>query len=529
MPIVAMRPSNHRGGSERRFIPQGSRFSELNHDFEELCSENGQLLVVIPSQNGKVHKQPPAGLSIPSQSPKDTARQIAMNKDVTLEALLNDAERLTEFPACVHGVDMVDWLDDPLVEPLDGESTIVTSSVSPSSMPPALTSPVFNHSVGRMSPLGFPQTSEQAVAMREGLQRVGTTYRPSALVTPKEFDKADAEVAMPLVSSMHLRKCIPEDEDALLSSSVPQCMTSSSIMQSLQDTHFTQKTGATVFFDGSPTACNAKTSAAPSCVNPRASMDISPASDLESVLLEASEPTGISFSCGSGHGPNKGDKISCGKRKTDAMNDFDCESEDSYDDAVVARKTQQERSASTKRTRAAETHNQSERKRRGRINEKLKALQELIPNANKTDKASLLSEAIDYLKKLRLQLQVMSYRSGMSVSPLLISQGLHHLQMPHGGMGLNFETTMGMGAGESATSTSFQSVPMPSNVGPTAPFVSAQICPGSTGPHVVQASLQDPFVSTSPHFPLVPTAIPHPLLGSTDLSRSVSFHHPSHV
>ncbi|KAF7140165.1 hypothetical protein RHSIM_Rhsim06G0052600 [Rhododendron simsii] len=61
---------------------------------------------------------------------------------------------------------------------------------------------------------------------------------------------------------------------------------------------------------------------------------------------------------------------------------------------------------SSKRTRAAEVHNLSEKRRRSRINEKMKALQKLIPNSNKTDKASMLDEVIEYLKQLQLQVQV---------------------------------------------------------------------------------------------------------------------------
>jgi phytochrome-interacting factor 4 len=45
-------------------------------------------------------------------------------------------------------------------------------------------------------------------------------------------------------------------------------------------------------------------------------------------------------------------------------------------------------------------------RRRDRINEKMRALQELIPHCNKTDKASMLDEAIEYLKWLQLQVQV---------------------------------------------------------------------------------------------------------------------------
>ncbi|KAL7155040.1 hypothetical protein ABFS83_03G047000 [Erythranthe nasuta] len=70
---------------------------------------------------------------------------------------------------------------------------------------------------------------------------------------------------------------------------------------------------------------------------------------------------------------------------------------------------------SSKRRRAAEVHNLSEKRRRSRINEKLKALQNLIPNSNKTDKASMLDEAIDYLKQLQLQVQMLTMRNGLSL------------------------------------------------------------------------------------------------------------------
>ncbi|KAL7117033.1 hypothetical protein ACP275_03G045800 [Erythranthe tilingii] len=72
---------------------------------------------------------------------------------------------------------------------------------------------------------------------------------------------------------------------------------------------------------------------------------------------------------------------------------------------------------SSKRSRAAEVHNLSEKRRRSRINEKLKALQNLIPNSNKTDKASMLDEAIEYLKQLQLQVQMLTMRNGLSLHP----------------------------------------------------------------------------------------------------------------
>ncbi|XP_059641195.1 transcription factor PIF7 isoform X2 [Cornus florida] len=63
------------------------------------------------------------------------------------------------------------------------------------------------------------------------------------------------------------------------------------------------------------------------------------------------------------------------------------------------------------RRRAAAIHNQSERRRRDRINQKMKALQKLVPNASKTDKASMLDEVIEYLKQLQAQVNMMSVRS----------------------------------------------------------------------------------------------------------------------
>ncbi|TVU12414.1 hypothetical protein EJB05_46058, partial [Eragrostis curvula] len=105
----------------------------------------------------------------------------------------------------------------------------------------------------------------------------------------------------------------------------------------------------------------------------------------------------------------------------------------------------------SKRSRAAEVHNLSEKvgwrcglssvlcsdfaarvlkivawfgsqRRRSRINEKMKALQSLIPNSNKTDKASMLDEAIEYLKQL--QLQMLSMRNGVYLNPPYLSGAL---------------------------------------------------------------------------------------------------------
>ncbi|VVB09948.1 unnamed protein product [Arabis nemorensis] len=113
--------------------------------------------------------------------------------------------------------------------------------------------------------------------------------------------------------------------------------------------------------------------------------------------------------------------------------EYDCESEEGGE-AVVdepSSKSGPSRSSS-KRCRAAEVHNLSEKRRRSRINEKMKALQSLIPNSNKTDKASMLDEAIEYLKQLQLQVQMLTMRNGMNLHPLCLpGTTLHPLQLSH--------------------------------------------------------------------------------------------------
>ncbi|XP_050229393.1 transcription factor SPATULA-like [Mercurialis annua] len=89
---------------------------------------------------------------------------------------------------------------------------------------------------------------------------------------------------------------------------------------------------------------------------------------------------------------------------------------------------------SSKRSRAAEVHNLSEKRRRSRINEKMKALQNLIPNSNKTDKASMLDEAIEYLKQLQLQVQMLTMRNGLSLHPMCLPGVLQPMQLPLAGM-----------------------------------------------------------------------------------------------
>lgn len=150
---------------------------------------------------------------------------------------------------------------------------------------------------------------------------------------------------------------------------------------------------------------------------------------------EMLEPTVTSSSGGSGSSLGKTCSLSTRnqgqKRKGIDVEESEEQSEDTELKSGVGNKASQ-RAGLARRNRAAEVHNLSERRRRDRINEKMKALQQLIPHSSKTDKASMLEEAIEYLKSLQLQLQLMWMGSGMA--PMMFP-GIQHY-MSQMGMGM---------------------------------------------------------------------------------------------
>ncbi|KAL4367203.1 hypothetical protein GQ457_05G007220 [Hibiscus cannabinus] len=124
--------------------------------------------------------------------------------------------------------------------------------------------------------------------------------------------------------------------------------------------------------------------------------------------------------------------------------DYECESEEGLEalaDETPPKPAAPSRSSSkTKRNRAAEVHNLSEKRRRSRINEKMKALQKLVPNSNKTDKASMLDEVIDYLKHLQLQVRMLSMRNGLSLHPMYLPDVLQPVQFSQTGIDFGDES-----------------------------------------------------------------------------------------
>ncbi|XP_050236114.1 transcription factor HFR1 [Mercurialis annua] len=100
-------------------------------------------------------------------------------------------------------------------------------------------------------------------------------------------------------------------------------------------------------------------------------------------------------------------------------------------------------SSSLKRRRdehTEETSSLSEKKRRKKINQKMRALQALIPNSHKVDKVSVLDNAIEHVKTLQLQLQMMS----MGCMAPMFLQSLAGLSPMGFGLGMRMPMPMPM-------------------------------------------------------------------------------------
>ncbi|KDP28805.1 hypothetical protein JCGZ_14576 [Jatropha curcas] len=170
--------------------------------------------------------------------------------------------------------------------------------------------------------------------------------------------------------------------------------------------------------------------------------------DSQHVTLETCEPDlGMDFTSTSF---GSQENTSCGKPGTKTAtvdeNDSVCHSRPQREEADEEdkKKGNVKSSASTKRSRAAAIHNQSERKRRDKINQRMKTLQKLVPNSSKTDKASMLDEVIEYLKQLQAQVQMMSR---MNMQPMMLPMAMQQqLQMSMlAPMNMGIGIGMGMG------------------------------------------------------------------------------------
>ncbi|KAK0591859.1 hypothetical protein LWI29_009272 [Acer saccharum] len=204
------------------------------------------------------------------------------------------------------------------------------------------------------------------------------------------------------------------------------------------------------------------------------------------------------------------------KRKHQDTEDSEYPSEDVEEESVGAKKAVHARVGSgSKRSRAAEVHNLSERKRRDRINEKMRSLQELIPNCNKVDKASMLDEAIEYLKTLQLQVQIMSMGAGLYMPPMMFPSGMqrmhaaHMAHFPPMGIGMGMGIGFGMGMPDmNGGSSGCHMVPVPQMHGahfPGPPVSGPAALHGMAGSNFQLFGIPGQGLPISmPHAPLVP-------------------------
>ncbi|CAN1131787.1 Transcription factor UNE12 [Linum perenne] len=91
-----------------------------------------------------------------------------------------------------------------------------------------------------------------------------------------------------------------------------------------------------------------------------------------------------------------------------------------------------------RRGQATDPHSIAERLRREKIAERIRALQELVPSVNKTDRAAMLDEIVDYVKFLRLQVKVLSMSrlgGAGAVAPLVTELPLSSVEDENGEIG----------------------------------------------------------------------------------------------
>ncbi|MED6168545.1 ATP-dependent DNA helicase pif3 [Stylosanthes scabra] len=248
----------------------------------------------------------------------------------------------------------------------------------------------------------------------------------------------------------------------------------------------------------------------------------------EEAVVKNMEPAVASSSVCSGNGVERiSDKPNQNlKRKRQDTEDSECHSEDVEEESVGVKKAGPTRGV--KRSRSAEVHNLSERRRRDRINEKMRALQELIPNCNKVDKASMLDEAIEYLKTLQLQVQIMSMGAGLYMSPMMLPAGMQHMHPQMAsfspiGVGMQMGLGMGYGMGMpdmNSGSSRFPMVQVPQMQGTHVPGPSALQGMARSNPQVFGVPGQGLPIPSMPRAPPMYSYPLEPLANSSTLQPS---------
>ncbi|CAN6684693.1 unnamed protein product [Malus baccata var. baccata] len=339
-----------------------------------------------------------------------------------------------------------------------------------------------------------PQVSGPAPASRPPIHRPRRTELQNFLQSDRTNNN-DASSNRPMISetapSSSKKRVVRETMTVVGSSDTPLVGSCSRALDSRPDgaggglangatslTAATAATAATSFPGNEVTTCEMSLTSSPGGLGAEMSLTSSPGGSSASAEPDSAPKPPLTAD-------NRKRK---GREAAAADDDAEFQSRDVEFESANGKKQLRGLTSSTKRSRAAEVHNLSERRRRDRINEKMKALQELIPRCNKSDKASMLDEAIEYLKSLQLQVQMMS--TGYGMIPMMFP-GVQQMMSVPMGMGIG----MGMGMGMEMAGISHPMMPF-SNVMAGSPMPTAAALMGPRFPippfHIQPIPASDP-------------------------------------
>lgn len=394
--------------------------SDLSFQGHSDCCELvwDQRQVIMRNQSNKERKGS-SSTNLPSIISKPQDAKNSKPKFSSIDSVLND------FPLSAPPCDMtfdeddntVPWVSCPVVEPFNN---VYSPDILPESF--GVTANEFaqsNNSTAKLNRLGDGQTSSNSTGMK--LQKNNNAGQPNN--------------SSRLMNFSYFARFASNSKQT---NGIENKGSGSSSHNHMESTFVHSSAG----FSHQESGSNAKTSMLPSktdSILPEQSVARRREPDGKAV-----EPAVASSSVSSGNSLERdsNNPPSSLKRKCFETGDSEGPSDEVEDESVGVRKTASNRSCS-KRSRAAEVHNQSERRRRERINEKMRTLQELIPNCNKVDKASMLDEAIEYLKTLQLQVQILSMGTGMYMSQMMLPAAMQHMYRTH----MSQFSPMGFGMG----------------------------------------------------------------------------------
>ncbi|KAE8794953.1 hypothetical protein D1007_30146 [Hordeum vulgare] len=115
-------------------------------------------------------------------------------------------------------------------------------------------------------------------------------------------------------------------------------------------------------------------------------------------------------------------------RATDGMHDV--KDTNITSDSSERRKAASGSSNRTRLSRHSDTHNVTEKRRRCKITDRLRTLQQLVPGCEKSNQASTLEQTIQYMKSLQQQVQEMKVSPVQAVYPVMQAALAPAIAMP---------------------------------------------------------------------------------------------------